>query len=155
VHHVVRFSLARCIWIRVSATLSDMSDCLITESKCSNGTFIMVTLVIWGWSRLLCIVYELRNIQMLIDLNCMLSIDCKPMMLITLNMVKTCLKVFRASHCRQGSMSPAWSLRVSICRPLDHLGSILLSVVTQDLLCGSLVCRWSLSLSSSDADGGY
>jgi hypothetical protein len=41
---VVRVSLATCIMIRISATLSDMSDGLITVSKRSNSTFIMFTL---------------------------------------------------------------------------------------------------------------
>jgi hypothetical protein len=39
------------------------------------------------------LVDELPKIQMLIDHNCMLSVGCKPMRLITLNMAKTCLKV--------------------------------------------------------------
>jgi hypothetical protein len=37
-----------CILIRVSTTLSDMNGGLFTVSKCSNSTFIIVTLVIWG-----------------------------------------------------------------------------------------------------------
>jgi hypothetical protein len=36
----------------------------------------------------------------LIDYTCMLSIRCKHMILITLNMAKTCLKQFKSSCCR-------------------------------------------------------
>jgi hypothetical protein len=123
-----------------------MSDVLIIVSKHSNGTFIMVTLVIWGWCRLLCIVYELLNIQMLIDLNCMLSVGCKPMMLITLNFAKTYLKVFGGSRCRHVSLSPTWSPCMSRSWSLGHVRSVLLSIVTQSLLCWSFMCKWSLSL---------
>jgi hypothetical protein len=42
--------------------------------------------------------------QMLIDYNYMLRIGCKPMILITLNMVKTCLKVTKVSCCRPMSL---------------------------------------------------
>jgi hypothetical protein len=41
---VVRFSLARCILIRISSTPSDMGDDLITVSKHHNSTFIMLYL---------------------------------------------------------------------------------------------------------------
>jgi hypothetical protein len=35
---VVRFSLVRCILIRIFVTLLDMGDGLITVFKCSNAT---------------------------------------------------------------------------------------------------------------------
>jgi hypothetical protein len=38
--------------------------------------------------------------QKLIDYTCMFSIGYKPMILITLNLAKTCLKVIKASWCR-------------------------------------------------------
>jgi hypothetical protein len=38
--------------------------------------------------------------QMLIDYTCMLRIGCKPMILITLNMAKTCLKVIKVNCCK-------------------------------------------------------
>jgi hypothetical protein len=41
---VVRFSLAKCILIRISTTPLDMDDGLIDVSKCSNSTFIMLYL---------------------------------------------------------------------------------------------------------------
>jgi hypothetical protein len=39
------------------------------------------------------IIDEVLKIQMLIDHTSMHSVGCKPMMLITINMAKTCLKV--------------------------------------------------------------
>jgi hypothetical protein len=36
----------------------------------------------------------------LIELTCMLSIGCKPMILIILILAKTCLKVFKVNCCR-------------------------------------------------------
>jgi hypothetical protein len=35
--------------------------------------------------------------QMLIDYTCMLRIGCKPMILITFNLAKSCLKVIKAN----------------------------------------------------------
>jgi hypothetical protein len=84
VRHVVRFSLASCILIRISTTPSDIGDGLIPVSKHSNQTSFMIH-----------IYYEMnfddKNYlyQMLIDFTCMLSIGCKPMILNTLNMAKT------------------------------------------------------------------
>jgi hypothetical protein len=87
-------------------------------------------------------------IQMLFDLNCMLSVGYKPETLITLNMAKIWLKVIGVSHCRQVSPLSICGLYMSRCWPLGQLvRSILLSVVTQVLLVDSLVCNWSLSLS--------
>jgi hypothetical protein len=40
--HVVRFSHARCILIRIFTTPSDMDDGLVAMSKRSNSTFIML-----------------------------------------------------------------------------------------------------------------
>jgi hypothetical protein len=37
---------------------------------------------------------------MLFDYTCMLRIVCNPKILITLNMAKTCLKVFKVNRCR-------------------------------------------------------
>jgi hypothetical protein len=86
-------------------------------------------------------------IQMLFDLNCMLSVGYKPETLITLNMAKIWLKVIGVSHCRQVSPLSICGLYMSRCWPLGQLvRSILLSVVTQVLLVDSLVCNWSLSL---------
>jgi hypothetical protein len=60
----------------------------------------------------------------LIGYTCMLSIGCTPMIIITLNMAKTWLKVFNASCCRLKSLyhlkhlyvqkSTAWSCWVSL-----------------------------------------
>jgi hypothetical protein len=41
---VIRFSLARCKLIRISMTLSDISDTCLLLSFCSNSTFIMLYL---------------------------------------------------------------------------------------------------------------
>jgi hypothetical protein len=73
----------------------------------------------------------------LIDYTCMLSIGCKPMILITLNMAKTCLKVSKDSCFR---------LMSSYChlKPC-YVGSILLSVVGQSFLCNILCAGLSLS----------
>jgi hypothetical protein len=38
--------------------------------------------------------------QKLFNYTCMLTLGCKPMILITFNLAKTCLKVFKASCCR-------------------------------------------------------
>jgi hypothetical protein len=85
---------------------------------------------------------------MLIDLNCMLSICCKPKMLITLNTAKTWFKGFGASNCRQVSPLSTWSLCMSRSRLLCRVRAFLLSVVTQALLV-DLLCVGDLSLSIS------
>jgi hypothetical protein len=53
-----------------------------------------------------------------IDYTCMLSIGCKPMILITLNLDKTCLKVIKASCCRLMTHIP---LEVLACLEVDRL----------------------------------
>jgi hypothetical protein len=58
-------------------------------------------------------------------------------------MAKTCLKVLKDNCYRLKYLS----LEASAClevRPLSHDGSVLLSVVTQALLCNFLVCRFLL-----------
>jgi hypothetical protein len=69
--------------IRVSTTLSNLSDGLVAASKCSNVTFITIHLL---YEEMFIILYSQRDclIHMLIDLNCILSVDCKPNMLIAL-----------------------------------------------------------------------
>jgi hypothetical protein len=37
---VARFSLTKCILIRIFVTPSDMGDGLVAVSKCSNGTLL-------------------------------------------------------------------------------------------------------------------
>jgi hypothetical protein len=59
-----------------------MGDGLLVEFKRSNSTFIMLYLYHEMDVDYL-VVDEMINISMLIDHNCMLSIGCKPMMLIT------------------------------------------------------------------------
>jgi hypothetical protein len=74
------------------------------------------------------------------------------MMLITYNWLITCLKVFKASCCRliYPLLPEAFAyLEVS---PLGHDGSVLLSVVTQALLCNFLCASSSSSSLSGDAD---
>jgi hypothetical protein len=46
VYHVVRFSLASCILIRISVTPSNMGDGLIAVFKHSNGTSLCCMLTI-------------------------------------------------------------------------------------------------------------
>jgi hypothetical protein len=46
------------------------------------------------------VVEEMINISKLFDYTCMLRIGCKPMMLIALTWLITCLKVFKVSCCR-------------------------------------------------------
>jgi hypothetical protein len=89
-----------------------------------------------------------------------LSIGCKPMILITLTWLKLdqkCLKlvvvglwiIYHLEPC----MSRSW--------PLGHIGSVLLSVVTQAFLCNILCvrfsslfrrCRWRLAVGSLGFD---
>jgi hypothetical protein len=56
--------------------------------------------------------------QILIGYTCMLSIGCKPMILITLNMAKTGLKVIKVNCCRLKSLYP---LKTLACLEGDHL----------------------------------
>jgi hypothetical protein len=89
------FSLTRCILICISMTLSNMSDDLPPHPN-----------VVIKLSLCLHMYYEIDVddekylYQKLFNYTCMLSIGCKPMILITLNMAKTCLKVIKAICCR-------------------------------------------------------
>jgi hypothetical protein len=56
--------------------------------------------------------------QMLIDHTFMLSVDCKPMMLITLNMAKTCLKCLELVVVGKRVCHP---LEVIACLKVDRL----------------------------------
>jgi hypothetical protein len=55
---------------------------------------------------------------MLFDYTYMLRIGCKPMMVITLNMAKTCLKVIKVSCCRLMNHLP---LEALACLEVDFL----------------------------------
>jgi hypothetical protein len=68
------------------------------------------------------------------------------MILIILILAKTCLKVFKVNCCRLMNHLP---LELCLVR------SVLLSVVTQALLCKFLCAGFFLSPSSGDADDGY
>jgi hypothetical protein len=74
--HVVRFSLTRCKLVRISMSLSKMSDDLLTVFKRSNLTFIMLILFI----RMILATLLSRhgNNQKLIEYLCMFRIGCKP-----------------------------------------------------------------------------
>jgi hypothetical protein len=67
--------------IRISVTLSEMSDGLFTESKRSNSTLIMLLIQEMDVDYL--VVEEMVNISKLFDYSCMLIIGCKPIMLFT------------------------------------------------------------------------
>jgi hypothetical protein len=68
-------------------------------------------------------------------------------------MAKTRLEVFGVSCCRQ--LTPLSLIAcMSRSRPLGHVGSVLLSIVTQAFLV-DLLYAGDPYLSSSDADGGY
>jgi hypothetical protein len=54
----------------------------------------------------------------LIDYTCMLSIGCKPMILITVSMAKTCLKVIKAICC---NLMNHLSLEALVCLDVDRL----------------------------------
>jgi hypothetical protein len=56
--------------------------------------------------------------QKLINYTCMLSIGCKPMILITVNMAKTCFEVIKASCC--GLMN-RYRLKPLACLEVDRL----------------------------------
>jgi hypothetical protein len=77
------FFLARCIWIRISATLLDMSDDLPPHPN----VVIKIHLCLY-------MSYEMDVdddnylYHKLINNTCMLSIGCKPMMLSTLMWIK-------------------------------------------------------------------
>jgi hypothetical protein len=77
------FSLARCILIQISVTLSDMSDDLPPHPN----TVIELHLCLYMY-------YEMNVVddkylyQILIGYTCILSIGCKPMMLNTLIWLK-------------------------------------------------------------------
>jgi hypothetical protein len=68
------FHLARCKLVQNSTTLSEMSDGLITVSKHSNSTFIMLYLNHEMDVDYL-VVDEVLNISKLIDHDCMFSIS--------------------------------------------------------------------------------
>jgi hypothetical protein len=58
-----------------------MGDGLFVVFKCSNSTFIMLLIQEMDVDYL--VVEEMDNISKLFDYTCMLTIGCKPMMLIT------------------------------------------------------------------------
>jgi hypothetical protein len=58
-----------------------MGDVLFVVFKCSNSTFIMLHIQEMDVDYL--VVEEMDNISKLFDYTCMLTIGCKPMMLIT------------------------------------------------------------------------
>jgi hypothetical protein len=147
---VVRFiPLQGWILIRNSMTPSDVGDDLFIESQCSNYTFIMLYLI-HEMDVDYMIVEEMIDISKLFDYTCVLSIGCNPILLITSTWLITCLKVFKASRSslrKPLSLETFASLEVW---PLGYDGSVLLSIVTQALLCNFL-CAGSPSLLSSDA----
>jgi hypothetical protein len=66
-------SLARCILIRITATPSEMGEGLITESKCSNSTFIILYVYHEVEVNYL-VVDKMVNISKLFDCNCMFGV---------------------------------------------------------------------------------
>jgi hypothetical protein len=77
------------------------------------------------------------------------------MILIILILIKTCLKVFKVNCCRLINHLPLERLACLEVSPLDHVGSVLLNVVAQVLLCNFLCAGFFLSPSSGDTDDGY
>jgi hypothetical protein len=63
-------------------TLSDMSDSCLLQSFSSNSTFILLYLY-YEMDVDYLVVDEMINISKLFDYNCMFSIGCKPILLIT------------------------------------------------------------------------
>jgi hypothetical protein len=66
------------------------------------------------------------------------------MILIILTLAKTCLKVFKFNCCRPMNHLPYESLACLEVWPLGHVGSVLVSVVTQALLCNFLCAGFYL-----------
>jgi hypothetical protein len=87
------------------------------------------------------LVVEELLISKLFDHTCMLRIGCKPMILITLNMAKTCLKLIKVNHCRLMNHLPPEALAWL---EVDRAGSY---KVAQAFLCNLLCASFSLSLS--------
>jgi hypothetical protein len=75
-------TLARFKLARVSAILSDMGNTFPLQSFSSNSTFIMLYLIHEMDTDYL-VVDEMINISKLFDYNCMFTIGCKPILLIT------------------------------------------------------------------------
>jgi hypothetical protein len=95
VAHVCRvirlFPLQSGLSIRISTTPSEMGDSLITWSKCSNSTFIMLYFY-HDMDVDYLVADEMVNILKLFDYTCMFSIGCKPIVITTqtwLNLVKS------------------------------------------------------------------
>jgi hypothetical protein len=76
--------------IRISVTLSDMSDDLSPHPN----VVIKLSLCFHMYHEI-DVDDKSYLYQKLINYNCMFRIGCKPMILITLNMDKTCLKVVK------------------------------------------------------------
>jgi hypothetical protein len=78
------------------------------------------------------------------------------MILIILILAKTGLKVIKVSCCRLINLYRLNALHhcMSRSRPLGYVGSVLLSVVAQVLLCNFLCAGFFLSPSFDDADDG-
>jgi hypothetical protein len=117
-------SLPRRILAQVTATLSEMSDVGLLLSFYSNPTSIMLILLMRMILTTL-LVNKCLTYQMLIDYTCIFRICCKPIMLITVILAKTCLKVIKGSYFRLMSSLFAWSLA---CLECDRL-------VTMDQSC--------------------
>jgi hypothetical protein len=85
---VVRFyPLQGVLLIRISTTSSEMGDGLLTASKHSNITFIMLYLCHKMDVDYL-VVEEMVNISKLFDYTCMFSTGCKPIMITTQSWLK-------------------------------------------------------------------
>jgi hypothetical protein len=82
--------------------------------------------------------------QMLIYYTFMLRIGCQPMILITFNLAKTWLNMIKVNCYRLLNHLPLEVLECLEVSPLGHVGSVLLSVVAQALLCDFLCAGFLL-----------